>query len=57
MVKLEKYLISKVKNFLNLSNQQFYKIFKVLQSIYVMPKDVESNTFYFNNYNVWNSFI
>ena len=30
MIKLEKYLISKAENLLNLGNQQFYKISKVL---------------------------
>lgn len=50
MVELQKYLISKIKNFLNLITYQFYKIFSILRSTYVMPRDNEVNTFYINNY-------
>ena len=56
IVKLEKYLISKVENFLNLGSQQFYKLFKVLQNAHVISKDTEGNTFYHNNYIDWDQF-
>ena len=54
MVELEKYPISRAENSLNLGSQQFYKISEVLQSIHVISKDTEGNTFYFNNYIDWN---
>ena len=50
IVKFEKYPIPRAKNLLNLSSQQFYKIFKVLQSAHVVPRDAEGNTSYLNNY-------
>ncbi len=50
MVELEKYPISKAKNPLNLGSQQFYKISKILQSAYVVPRDTEGNISYLNNY-------
>lgn len=50
IVKLEKYPISKAKNFLNLGSQQFYRISAVLQSAHVVQKDTKGNTFYLNNY-------
>lgn len=50
MVKLEKYPISRIENPWNLRDQQFYKISEVLQNAYVVPKNIESNTFYLNNY-------
>ena len=50
IVKLEKYPISRAENSLNLGGLQFYKISKVLQSAYVIPRDTEVNTFYLNNY-------
>ena len=50
MIKLEKYPISRAENPLNLSSQQFYKIFEVLQSAHIMPKDTDGNTSYLNNY-------
>ena len=50
IVKLEYYLISKVENPLNLSSQQFYKIFEVLQSAHIVLRDIEDNIFYLNNY-------
>ena len=53
MVKLEKYPISKAEKPLNLNGQQFYKIFEVLQSAHVVPRDTEDNTFYLNNYINW----
>ena len=56
MVKLEKYLISRIENLLNLDSQQFYKISKVLQSAHIVPKDAESNTFYLNIYIYRNQF-
>ena len=56
IVKLEKYPISKANNPLNLGSQQFYKISKVLQSAHIMPKDIEDNTFYLNNYIDWDQF-
>ena len=49
MVELEKYPISKAENPLNLGSQQFYKISKVLQSAHVVPRNIQSNTFYLNN--------
>lgn len=53
IVKLEKYLISRAKNFLNPSSQQFYKIFKVLQSTNIILRNIKSNIFYLNNYIDW----
>ena len=50
MVELEKYPISRAENPLNLGVQQFYKIFEVLRSAHVVPRDTEGNTFYLNNY-------
>ncbi len=50
IVELEKYLISKAENPLNLDGQQFYKIFELLQSPYIVPRDIENNTFYHHNY-------
>lgn len=50
IVKIEKYSISRVENSLNLDSQQFYKIFKILQSTYIMLKDTKNNIFYLNNY-------
>lgn len=56
MVKLEKYPIPKVENYLKLGDQQFYKIFEILQSTHVVPRDTESNNFYLNNYIGWDQF-
>ena len=56
IVKLAKYQILKVENSSNLGGQQFYKIFKVLQNAYVVPRDTKSNTFYLNNYINWHLF-
>lgn len=56
MVELKKYSISRAENRLNLGDQQFYKIFMGLQSIHVVLKDTEGNTFYLNNYIDWNQF-
>ena len=56
MIELEKYLILRAKNSLNLGGQQFYKISKVLQSTHTVPKDTEDNTFYLNNYIDWDQF-
>ena len=53
IVKLKKHQISKTENLLNLSGQQFYKISKVLQIAYIIPKDTEDNTFYLNIYIDW----
>ena len=50
MVKLEKYLILRVKTPLNLGGQQFYKISKVLQNAHIILKDTKGNIFYLNNY-------
>lgn len=36
IVKLQKYLTLKTENFLNLGNQQFYKISEILQSTYIV---------------------
>ena len=56
IVKLEKYPILRVENPLNFGDQQFYKTSEVLQSADVVPRDTESNTFYFNIYIDWNPF-
>ena len=56
MVKLKKYLISKVENPLNFGSQQFYKISKVLQNAHVIQRDTKNNTSYLNNYIKWNQF-
>ena len=56
MVKLEKYQISRVENLLNLNDQQFYKISKVLQNAHIIPRDTKDNTFYLNNYIDWDQF-
>lgn len=48
MVELEKYLILRAKNFLNLGVYQFYKIFEILQGDHIVQKDIK--TFYINNY-------
>lgn len=50
MVNFEKYLIFRVENPLNLGSQQFYKIFKFIQSILVVSKTIKGNIFYLNNY-------
>ncbi len=50
IVELEKYPISRVENLLNPGNQKFYKISKVLQSTYIVLRNIESNTSYLNNY-------
>ncbi len=56
MIKLEKYLISRAENPLNLGGQRFYKISEVLQSAHFVPRDTEGNTFYLNNYIDWDQF-
>ena len=56
IVELEKYLILRAEKSLNLGGQQFYKISEVLQSAYVLLRDIEGNTFYLNNYIDWNQF-
>ena len=50
IVELEKYLILKVENLLNLGSQRFYKISKLLQSAHNVLRDTKSNNFYLNNY-------
>lgn len=50
MVKLKKYPILRAENPLNQGSQEFFKIFEVLQSAYIVPKDTEGNIFYLNNY-------
>ena len=50
MVELEKYLILKAENLLNLGGQQFYKISKVLQNAHVVPRNTEGNIVYLYNY-------
>lgn len=50
MVKLEKYLIPKAKNLLNLGGQQFLKISKVLKFAYIVSKNTKDNIFHLNNY-------
>ena len=50
MVEFENYPISRTENCLNLRGQRFYKISQVLQNYYIMPRNIEGNTFYFNNY-------
>ena len=56
MIELEKYLILRIANLLNLDSQQFYKISEVLQSNHVVPKDTETKTSYCNNYIDWDQF-
>ncbi len=56
IVEREKYPISRAENPLNLGGQRFYKIFEVLQSAHVVPRDTEGNTFYLNNYFDWDQF-
>lgn len=56
MFELEKYLISKVEKPLNLGGQQFHKTSKILQKGQIVPKDIESNTLYLNNYINQNQF-
>lgn len=43
-------------NPLNLSSQQVYNIFEVLQSAHVVKKDTEGYISYLNNYIDWNQF-
>ena len=50
IVELEKYIISQAEILLNLGSQQFYKIFEFLQSVYVVPRDIEDDSFYLDNY-------
>ncbi len=50
IVELEKYLILRVENSLNLNSQRIYKISEVLQSAHVMPRDTKSNTSHLNNH-------
>ena len=47
----------RAENPLNLGSQQFYKISEVLQKAHVVPRDIEDNTSYLNNYIDWNLFI
>ena len=56
MVEFKKYPISRAKNLLNLGSQRFYKTFEILQSAYVVLRDIESITFYLNNYIDWDQF-
>ena len=56
IVELEKYLISRVKNLLNLGSQQYYIISEILQNAHVVPRDIKVNTFYLNNYIDWDQF-
>lgn len=56
IVEIEKYSFSRAKNPWNLSDQRFYKISKILQGTYVVPKDHEDNAFYLNNYINWDQF-
>ena len=50
MIKFEKYIISKTENPLNLGDQQFYKISKILKNTHILPKNTNGSTFYLNNY-------
>lgn len=50
IVELKKNPISRTENFLNLGDQQFYTISEILQSAYIVPRDIEDNIFYLNNY-------
>ena len=45
MVNLKKYPILRIKNFLNLGSQQFYKISNVLQCAHVVPRDTKNKLF------------
>ena len=56
MVEIEKCLISRAENPLNLGSQRFYKISNILQSAHVVQRDTEGNTFYLNNYINWDQF-
>ncbi len=56
IVELEKYPISRAENPLNLGGQRFYKISEVLRSAYVVPRNTDGNTFYFNIYIDWDQF-
>ena len=49
MIDLEKSPISSIRNPLNLGDQQFYKISKVLQTAYMIARNTDNNTFYLNN--------
>lgn len=49
MIKSKKYPILKIKIFLNLGIHQFYKIFFILKSTYIILKDNKENIFYVNN--------
>lgn len=50
IVKLEKYLISRVENSLNLSAYQFYIISEILRYAHAVLRDIKGNTFYVKNY-------
>lgn len=56
IVKLEKYTILRAENCLNFGGIQFYKIFEVLWSAYIISKNTKDNTFYLNNYIDWDQF-
>lgn len=55
MVKLQKYSISRVENFLNLGSHQFYKVYEVFQNAYIIIRNTKNNTFHFNHYINWRS--
>lgn len=50
IIDLEKFPISRVINLLNPDVQQFYNISEILQSVYIVPKDIESYTSNVHNY-------
>lgn len=47
IIKFEKYSIFQAEKFLNLGGQKFCKKSEILQSAYVIPRNIENNTFYF----------
>ena len=56
IVKVEKYLILRKENLLHFSGLWFYKISEILQTAYVISRDIENNNFYLNNHNNWDQF-
>lgn len=50
IIEINKYSISIVGNPLNLGIYKFYKILIILQSVYIVLKDINSKIFDFNDY-------
>ena len=55
-MEFEKYPILRVKNLLNLGNQQFHKISEVLQTTHIVPKNTKNHTSYLIKYIDQNQF-